>query len=151
MKTTASKVDVRRAGPDDAHAVLTMVREIAAHEGDVRDVASDLDTWTAMLARPDVVVLVAERDGVPAGYVSAVRRLHLWLGRDILVLDDVFVRDGYRDAGVGRLLMTGMAALAAPERLLLRWEMREDNVAAQRFYRRLGATLRTKVIACWQP
>ena len=33
-----------------------------------------------MLARPDVLVLVAERDGVPAGYVSAVRRLHLWLG-----------------------------------------------------------------------
>jgi ribosomal protein S18 acetylase RimI-like enzyme len=151
MKTAASIVDVRRAGPDDAQTVLAMVREIAAHEGDVSDVASDLDTWTAMLARPDVVVLLAERDGVPAGYVSAVRRLHLWLGRDILVLDDVFVRDGYRDAGVGRLLMTEMAALAAPERLLLRWEMREDNVAAQRFYRRLGATLRTKVIAFWQP
>ena len=27
----------------------------------------------------------------------------------------------------------------------------EDNVDAQRFYRRLGATLRRKVIAFWQP
>jgi ribosomal protein S18 acetylase RimI-like enzyme len=88
---------------------------------------------------------------VPAGYVSAVRRLHLWLGRDILSLDDLFVRDGYRDAGVGRLLMTELAALAAAERLAIRWEMREDNHAAQRFYRRLGATLRTKVMAFWQP
>jgi ribosomal protein S18 acetylase RimI-like enzyme len=149
MKTAASHVDVRRAGPADAATVLTMVREIAAHEGDVSDVASDVGTWTAMLARPDVVVLVAERDGVPAGYVSAVRRLHLWLGRDILVLDDLFVREGYRDAGVGRLLMRELAALAAPEQLAVRWEMREDNVAAQRFYRRLGATLRRKVIAFW--
>jgi ribosomal protein S18 acetylase RimI-like enzyme len=151
MRTAASIVDVRRAGPDDAADVLTMVREIAAHEGDADDVASDLGTWTAMLARPEVVVLIAERDGEPAGYVSAVRRLHLWLGRDILGLDDLFVRDDYRDAGVGRLLMEELAALAAPEGLAIRWEMREDNTAAQRFYRRLGATLRTKVIAFWQP
>jgi ribosomal protein S18 acetylase RimI-like enzyme len=151
MKTAASIVDVRRAGPDDAGAVLTMVREIAAHEGDVTDVVSDLDTWTAMLARPDVVVLLAVRDGRPVGYVSAVRRLHLWLGTDILVLDDLYVREDSRDAGVGRLLMARLAVVAEPEQLLIRWEMREDNVAAQRFYRRLGASLRTKVIAYWRP
>ena len=58
-----------------------------------------------MLDRPEVVVLVAERGGEPVGYVCAVRRLHLWLGTDILTLDDVFVRDGHRDAGAGRLLM----------------------------------------------
>ena len=56
-----------------------------------------------------------------------------------------------RDAGVGRLLMRELAALAAPEQLAIRWEMREDNVAAQRFYRRLGASLRTKVVAFWTP
>ncbi len=149
MKLARSIVDVRRAWPDDAATVLTMVREIAAHEGDVTDVVSDLATWTAMLARPDVVVLVAERDGVPAGYVSAVRKLHLWLGTDILALDDLYVREGCRDAGVGRLLMKELAALA--DGMLIRWEVQEDNVAAQRFYRRLGASLRTKVIAFWRP
>ena len=149
MKTAESIVDVRRATPEDAETVLTMVREIAALEGDASDVVSDLPTWTAMLARPEVVVLVARRDGHPAGYVSAVRRLHLWLGTDILVLDDLYVREGYRDAGVGRLLMRELAAVA--DGMLIRWEMREDNVAAQRFYRRLGASLRTKVIAFWRP
>jgi ribosomal protein S18 acetylase RimI-like enzyme len=155
MRTAASIVDVRRAGPDDAPVVLTMVREIAAHEGGAPAGASDVsgtpETWAAMLARPDVVVLIAARDGVPVGYVSAVRRLHLWLGRDILGLDDLFVRDGHRDAGVGRLLMTELAALAAPEQLAIRWEMRQDNLGAQRFYQRLGARLRTKTIAFWQP
>ncbi|WP_324277175.1 GNAT family N-acetyltransferase [Blastococcus brunescens] len=151
LRTTASRVDVRRAGPDDASAVLAMVREIALHEGTPDAVAGTPGTWAAMLARPDVVVLLAERDGEPAGYVSAVRRLHLWLGRDILGLDDLFVREGYRDAGVGRLLMTELAALAAPEQLAVRWEVREDNAAAQRFYRRLGAELRTKVVAFWRP
>ena len=151
MKTLASKVDVRRAGRDDAATVLAMVQEIAAHEGDASAVQGTPESWAEMLGRPEVVVLLAERDGRPAGYVSAVRRLHLWLGRDILVLDDLFVREGYRDAGVGRLLMRELAALAAPEQLAIRWEMREDNVAAQRFYRRLGASLRTKVVAFWTP
>jgi ribosomal protein S18 acetylase RimI-like enzyme len=151
MKTAASIVDVHRAGPRDAATVLTMVREIAAHEGDVSAASGTPESWAAMLARPEVVVLIAVRDGVPVGYVSAVRRLHLWLGRDILVLDDLFVREGFRGAGVGRLLMSELARLAAPEDLLVRWEMRADNVAAQRFYRRLGAKLRTKVIAVWTP
>jgi ribosomal protein S18 acetylase RimI-like enzyme len=146
-----SDVTVRRATPDDAADVLTMVREIAAHEGDAADAAGTPATWAAMLVRPEVVVLVAERDGEPVGYVSAVRKLHLWRGADILALDDLFVRDGHRDAGIGRLLMTELARLAAPERLLIRWEVQPDNEAAQRFYRRLGATLRTKVIAAWQP
>ena len=95
MRTMASHVDVRRAGPDDAATVLAMVREIAAHEGDVADVASDLPTpgrrcspgrtWSCSSPRATAC---------RSGYVSAVRRLHLWLGRDILVLDDLFVRDG---------------------------------------------------------
>jgi ribosomal protein S18 acetylase RimI-like enzyme len=149
MKTAESIVDVRRARPEDAATVLTMAREIAALEGDASDVASDLPAWTAMLTRPDVVVLLAHRDGRPVGYVSALRRLHLWLGTDILALDDLYVRAGFRDAGVGRLLMRELAALA--DGMLIRWEMQEDNVAAQRFYRRLGATLRRKVIAYWHP
>jgi ribosomal protein S18 acetylase RimI-like enzyme len=146
-----SIVQVRAAVPDDASVVLTMVREIAAHEGNASDVAGSPESWAAMLARPDVVVLLAERDGVPAGYVSAVRKLHPWLGRDIFALDDLYVRDGYRDAGIGRLLMHELARLASAEDMVVRWEVAEQNAAAQRFYRRLGATLRTKVIAAWSP
>jgi GNAT superfamily N-acetyltransferase len=151
LRTAESRVDVRRAGPDDTAVVLAMVREIAVLEGEAVQVAGTEDAWARVLGRDDVVVLVAERDGEPVGYVSAVRKLHLWYGRDILALDDLFVREGSRDAGVGRLLMTELARWAAPQDLLIRWEMREDNTAAQRFYRRLGATLRTKVIAAWTP
>jgi ribosomal protein S18 acetylase RimI-like enzyme len=141
----------RRAGPADAAVVLRLVREIAAAEGEVSDVRSDERTWAAALARPDVLVLLAERDGEAVGYVSAVRRLHLWLGTDVLALDDLFVRDGHRDAGVGRFLMTEVARRAAAEDLVVRWEVREDNTAAQRFYRRLGARLWPKVVVWWPP
>jgi hypothetical protein len=67
MRTAASIVEVRRAGPDDAGAVLTMVREIAAHEGDPSAAAGTPESWAGRLARPEVVMLVAERDGQPVG------------------------------------------------------------------------------------
>lgn len=47
--------------------------------------------------------------------------------------------------------MAALTVLAAPERLLIRWGMEVDDVDAQRCYRRLGATLRPKVLAAWTP
>ena len=147
MRTTASHVDVRRAGPDDAATVLAMVREIAAlagrgGPGHPRDLGGD--------ARPPRGDRAGRRARRRSGRVRLRRPPAApWLGTDILALDDLYVREGYRDAGVGRLLMHELAALA--DGMLIRWEVREDNVAAQRFYRRLGASLRTKVIAWWRP
>jgi ribosomal protein S18 acetylase RimI-like enzyme len=144
-------VSIRRATPADASDVAAMVAEIAAHEEQAEHVHVDDGQWRTLLARPDVVVLLAERGGAAVGYVSAVRQLHLWTGGDVLNLDDLYVRPGHRDAGVGRRLMAALAATAAPEQLLIRWGMEVDNVDAQRFYRRIGATLRPKVLAAWTP
>lgn len=142
-------VTVRRAGPADAATVHTLVTEIAAHEGDAEHVTATADRWVELLGRDDVIVLLAERSGEPLGYVSALRRLHLWSGGDILALDDLWVRATARDAGVGRTLMLALARTVAADGLVIRWEVKPRNEAAQRFYRRLGANLRTKVVAGW--
>ncbi|MGY1641253.1 GNAT family N-acetyltransferase [Geodermatophilus sp. SYSU D00703] len=144
-------VTIRRATPADAAPVAAMVREIAAHQDQTAHVHVRDQHWRALLERPEVVVLLAERDGSAVGYVSAVRQLHLWTGGDVLALDDLYVRPGHRDGGVGRRLMAALARLAAPEQLVVRWGMEVDNVDAQRFYRRLGATLRPKVLVAWTP
>jgi ribosomal protein S18 acetylase RimI-like enzyme len=146
-----AQITIRRATPADAADVAAMVAEIAAHEDQAAHVHVDADQWRALLARFEVTVLLAERAGQAVGYVSAVRQLHLWTGGDVLNLDDLYVRPGHRDGGVGRQLMVALAALAAPEQLLIRWGMEVDNVQAQRFYRRLGATLRPKILAAWAP
>jgi hypothetical protein len=47
-----------------------------------------------------------------------------------------------------------MAALAehvGDDRLVVTWGAREDNEAGHRFYRRIGASLRRKVVASWSP
>ncbi|SCF04331.1 Ribosomal protein S18 acetylase RimI [Micromonospora viridifaciens] len=144
-------VTIRPAFPADAATVDVLVREIATHEDDAAHVTVTVDGWRSLLGRSDVSVLLAERAGEPLGYVSALRRVHLWSGRDILALDDLWVRASARDAGVGRALMLALARTAADDGLVIRWEVKPENVGAQRFYRRLGARLFTKVIAGWRP
>lgn len=147
----AHSVLIRRAGPADADAVMALVGELAAHQGQSAHLAVTPARWRDLLARDDVMVLLAELDDVAMGYVSAVRRLHLWSGRDILALDDVYVRGDARNAGVGRALMAELARLVTPDQLIITWGVEPDNEAAQRFYARLGATLRSKVLASWTP
>ena len=143
---------IHRAGPADAETIMEMVRENAAHEDQLQHVHVTIERWAHVLTRPDVVVLIARRDGAAVGYVSAIRRLHLWGDKDILALDDLYVREHSRDGGVGRQLMAALAhSYAAPDQLTITWGVEPDNEAAHRFYRRLGAILRDKVLAGWSP
>jgi GNAT superfamily N-acetyltransferase len=128
-----------------------MVRELADHQDEGQYITGGVDDWRRMLQRDDVVVLVAELDGRAQGYVSALRRLHLWTGAEVLALDDLYVRPSSRDGGVGRHLMVALARHAEPERLPIAWGVRPDNTDAQRFYARLGATLSDKVVCSWGP
>jgi ribosomal protein S18 acetylase RimI-like enzyme len=129
-----------------------MVREIAAHQNQAEAVTTDAGRWADILGRADVIVLIAYLDGAPVGYVSAIRRIHFWTGTDILALDDLYVRENARDRGVGRILMNELAdSFAVPERLTITWGVQPGNTAAIRFYERLGATMRPKVVAGWSP
>jgi GNAT superfamily N-acetyltransferase len=141
-------IQVRRANPDDAATVLTMLQELADHQDELEYVTVTVEHWRQLLARPDIIVLLAERDGRALGYVSVLRRVHLWSGADLLDLDDLYVRAEARNGGIGELLMLQVAKLAAPDGLTIRWGVAP---AAQRFYQRLGATLRTKTVASWIP
>ncbi|GAA1569109.1 GNAT family N-acetyltransferase [Kribbella sancticallisti] len=140
---------IRRARPDDAATVRTLLGELADHQEEGEYVRSTPEQWREFLGRDEVIVLLAERDGHPTGYVSALRRPQLWTGQDILALDDLYVREEFRDAGVGRALMLELARHALPEQLTIGWGVRPDNVQAHRFYARLGAALRPKVVASW--
>ncbi|ADB30640.1 GCN5-related N-acetyltransferase [Kribbella flavida DSM 17836] len=140
---------IRRARPEDAALVRTLVGELADHQDEGRYVTSTVDRWQELLAEDAVIVLLAQYDSEPAGYVSAVRRLHLWSGTDVLGLDDLYVREAFRSKGIGRLLMLELARVALPERLTISWGMRPSNHGGQRFYRRLGAILGDKVVARW--
>lgn len=149
MNDMRSLVTVRPATTGDAPVVVAMVTELAAHQSQAEHVTADADRWRAMLDRADVTVLLAEVGHDAVGYVSAVSRLHLWRGVEVLALDDLYVRPGHRDQAVGRRLMRELARRAAGR--TISWGVQPDNDAAIRFYRRLGAVVSTKVTCTWTP
>lgn len=123
---------IRRANAEDAHTVLTLLRELAKHEDSLEHTTVTLQQWCDYLRRDDVIVLLAEATGTAIGYVSAIRRTHLWTGGDIVALDDLYVQEHMRNTGVGARLMMHMASIAAEAKLTIRWEVDKNNTAGQR-------------------
>jgi ribosomal protein S18 acetylase RimI-like enzyme len=147
----AQHVRPRRATADDAATVLELVRGLAEEQGDGEHVTVSTERLRELLADPAVIVLLAVGPQGPLGFVSAVRKVHLWSGHDVLALDDLFVKPECRDGGIGELLMREIARLVEPERLVIRWEVYDHNLGAQCFYARLGARLSPRVVASWSP
>ncbi|MFB4278536.1 MULTISPECIES: GNAT family N-acetyltransferase [unclassified Nonomuraea] len=140
---------IRRATPHDAHAVHRLIRSLAEHQDQTAAITVTVAGLERMLARPEITYLIAERDGQAIGYVSWLQRVSFWSGEDYLALDDLYVDGTERGRGVGEQLMRAAADAAGGK--VIRWEVAETNVAAQRFYARIGATLLSKKIGRWRP
>ncbi|NUT45674.1 MAG: GNAT family N-acetyltransferase [Thermoactinospora sp.] len=142
-------IEIRRATPEDAATVHALMRALAETQDQAWAIGVTVEILEGLLARPDVTYLLAEREGRAVGYVSWLQRVSFWSGEDYCALDDLFVAGTERGQGVGERLM--LAAADAAEGRLIRWEVAEANVGAQRFYLRIGAELVTKKIGRWKP
>ena len=146
-----SVLEVRRATAEDAAPLYGLMQALADHE----DLAAYLAATPQSLAQavsahpPRAAFLLARVDGRPVGFVSWTRVYGVWRGGDYLNLDDLFVAEEARGAGVGEALMRAFAAEAALEGLGARWEVRTDNHGARRFYARLGAEQEEKTVVRW--
>lgn len=146
-----TEFEVRRATAEDAAEVHALMAALAAYEDLTPYLAATPASLEAALSArpPRAAFLLARIDGRAVGFVSWTRVYGIWRGGDYLNLDDLFVAEAARGAGVGEALMRAFAAEAAREGLSARWEVRSDNRGARRFYARLGAEQEEKVVVRW--
>jgi GNAT superfamily N-acetyltransferase len=89
--------------------------------------------------RPEFRVLLAESQGITAGFALFFNYYSTWQGAG-LYLEDLFVRPEYRGRGVGKTLVASVAFLAEREsRSFVRWSVLGWNEPAVALYRKLGA------------
>lgn len=137
---------IRPAHPEDASLILALVRELAEYE---RELNAVLLTEAELLAdgfpgsggTAYYECLIAEEDGEPAGMALFFPVYSTWRGRS-LHLEDLFVRPSFRGSGIGKALLTRVAALAVERGCRqLFWHVLDWNEPAIAFYRSLGAVL----------
>ena len=137
---------IRPARAVDAGLILSFVRELAVYEREPDAVVlteADLvrDGFPADGGSTYYECLIAEEDGQPAGFALFFPIYSTWRGRS-LHLEDLFVRPQFRGRGIGKALLTRVAALAVERRCArFFWHVLDWNEPAIAFYRSLGARL----------
>jgi GNAT superfamily N-acetyltransferase len=109
-----------------------------------RCISTEADVADALFGpRPAAEVLIA-RSGTQspplAGFALFFHTFSTFLGRRSLWLEDLFVRPECRGAGIGRALLSRLAALACERGCgRFEWSVLDWNAPAIRFYEALGA------------
>ena len=130
---------IRRAGPQDLEALAALFDAYRRFYGQPADLARARDWLRTRMRLGESVVLVAERDGVAAGFTqlypmySSVRTARTW------ILNDLFVADAARRSGVARALLDAAAQYARDDGAAgISLETTCDNAAARALYRAAG-------------
>ncbi len=133
-------VTIRPASPADVATILRFIKSLAAFErepGAVKATTQDL-LRDGFGRQPGFETLIAELDGVPAGFALFFPTYSTWEGTAGIHLEDIFVEEAARGQGVGEKLMRALAAIAVG-RGCARLELQVlDWNPARQFYRRLG-------------
>jgi GNAT superfamily N-acetyltransferase len=136
-------LSIRPATIHDVPLLTALIHELAEFDR-LADEASVIEEDIARDGfgpAPKFRAVIAEWDGQVAGYAIFFEFYSSFQGRAGLFLDDLYVRPQFRQQGIGKLLLSHVAALAWKESYFcLRWEVLDWNAPAIDFYRSIGAS-----------
>ena len=140
---------LRAAEPRDVPAIVGLIAELAEFENLTALLQVTPETLEPHLfgPRPAAEALVAEMgDGKGSGEVVAFAlfftNFSTFLAQPGLYLEDLYVKPEHRGAGIGRALLTRLAALAVERNYgRFEWCVLDWNENAIRFYQGMGASV----------
>lgn len=135
-------VQIRDATISDVPVILSFIQQLADYERLRHQVeATEADLRATLFGpRPAAEVVIATLAGADVGFALFYPTYSTFLGRPGMHLEDLFVVPAARGAGVGRALLTRLAAIAEARAYgRLEWNVLAWNTPAITFYQRLGA------------
>ncbi|OKO76787.1 GNAT family N-acetyltransferase [Bradyrhizobium sp. NAS96.2] len=142
---------IRRARPDEAGLVFSLVRELADYEKLLHEVhASEADIAEALFGEsPRLFCDIAEWNGEPAGFAVWFVNFSTFAGRHGIYLEDLFVRPALRGKGIGKALLVHLAKhCLANGWSRLQWAVLDWNAPSIAFYKSLGAEMMDEWTVC---
>jgi GNAT superfamily N-acetyltransferase len=142
-------MQIRLATHEDVPEMLSIIRELAEYEKEPHAVQATEQDLLRDGFGPEARfhALMAEKDGQIAGMALYFYNWSTWKGRAGIHLEDLFVRPVFRGCGIGKALLSAVAAVAVREGCArLQWDVLDWNQPAIDFYQGLGA----KILDQWR-
>jgi GNAT superfamily N-acetyltransferase len=135
---------IRPAETRDVPEILRLIRELAIYEKLEDQAVGTVPMLTEALfgPRPSCEALIAERGGRAVGFALYFTTFSTFLCKPGLYLEDLFVEQDSRGIGLGKALLSRLAAIAQERGCgRFEWRVLDWNEPSIKFYESLGATL----------
>ena len=139
-----AQISIRLATPADLPLIADLIRGLAEYEKLAHEVRFDEAVLGAKLfgPRPYAEVIIGEVDGAAQGFALFFHNFSTFEGRPGVYLEDLFVRPEARGSGLGKALLSRLAAIAVERDCArLEWSVLDWNEPAIGFYKKLGERL----------
>lgn len=130
---------IRMAIPADVPMILQMTKELADFEK--IEISATKKNLQEVLFHDSKgpEALIAEEDGFPIGYLIFYQTYSGSLGKRGIYIEDVYIKEPYRQKGYGTLFFKEVAKIAKARKCgRLDWSVFNWNENAIRFYQKIG-------------
>jgi len=135
-------IAIRPSTAADLPLVAQLIRDLAEYEKLAHEVRFDEAVLGEKLfgPRPYAEVVIGEIDGTAQGFALFFHNFSTFEGKPGIYLEDLFVKPEARGSGLGKALLSHLAALAVERDCArLEWSVLDWNEPAIGFYKSLGA------------
>lgn len=135
-------MEIRKAQRGDESAIIDLIIELAVFEKEPDAVKNTPEKLASDLFNSRYCeALVVEDNNLIVGYAIYYMSYSTWNG-PCLYLEDIYITDSYRNAGIGGQLFKKVVDIAKARKVRrMDWQVLKWNEGAIRFYERVGATL----------
>jgi GNAT superfamily N-acetyltransferase len=138
---------LRPATSSDVPAILGFIRELALYEREPDAVfTTEADLLRDGFTEPRRFhCLMAEWDVMPVGFALYFYNYSTWEGRAGIYLEDLYVQPALRGKGIGKSILTRLAAIAVEEDCArFEWSVLDWNQPSIDFYHAMGAVMKSE-------
>jgi GNAT superfamily N-acetyltransferase len=146
-----NSLNLRPANPADVPQILAFIRDLAAYEREpdaVHATEADLlrDGFGEIKRFECIIAELTDADTTTAaGFALYFYNYSTWRGHAGIYLEDIYVSPEHRGKGIGKALLTRVAAIAVAEGCpRLEWSVLDWNQPSIDFYHSLGAVMKSQ-------
>jgi GNAT superfamily N-acetyltransferase len=136
-----TQIAVRGAEEKDAPLILELVKSLAGYERLLAEVsATEEDMRRFIFKEKKAEALIGEYAGYAAGFALFFHTFSTFVGKPGIYIEDIFVKPEFRGKGLGKLLLSSIAKIAAHRECgRLEWACLDWNEPSIAFYKSQGA------------